>query len=210
MVSLIDKLNSEQFEDGALVYISQQKQWHPPSSCLWAYDTRISGKFAIASAYSELREFFVNNLKVEEPNIAMYVQELKLLADGAKKPPITAVKEMIKEINSYRPQQGALDALEASPVLPVKNTDGLINLKSSTDVFAIVDRDEYEKLFRYRVAVLDCTLEEAHALRPFISAMGLEGRFMSENVSEATTVNVSSRISRVSQDVKEKAYALFR
>ncbi|KAL2038032.1 hypothetical protein N7G274_009252 [Stereocaulon virgatum] len=200
----------EQFEDEALVYISQERRWHPPSSCLWADDTRITGKFAIASAYPDLRAFFVNSLKVEEPNIAMYVQELKLLVDGANQPSITAVKGMIEEINSYRPHQGALDALAASPVLPVKNTDGLIDLKSSTDVFAIVDRDEYEKLFKYRVAVLDYTLEEAHELRPFISAMGLEGRSMSENVNEATTVNVSSRISRVSQDVKEKAYALFR
>ena len=207
---LINPEYSNQFEEGALIYIPQRKAWHPPSSCLWANNTRISGKLAVAGHYANLRDFFVGDLQVEEPNIAMYVHELKLLVGGNNKPSIASVNELIKEINSYSPRRGALEELKTSPVLPIKGTDGQITLRSTTDFFAIIDRDEYEKLFRYRVAVLDYTLEQAHELRPFISALGLEDRFMSLNVKETSRVNVFSRVSRLSDNIREKAYALFR
>ena len=193
-----------------MVYVAQQREWYPPSLCLWAKDSQISGKVSIATQYDGLEDFFLNGLKVEEPDVGMYVEELKLLVASDEIPPTDAVKELIKQINSMGPRLGALERLEMLPMLPVKSVDGQIFLARKTDAFAIVDHETYQELFSSKVPFLDYTKEEVHELQPFISALGLQERYISQLVQETSTVNVSSKSARLSNEIKQKAYALFR
>lgn len=184
--------NSDEFEAKCLILVLPQADWHRPSSCLWTDNARISGKAAIAGQFTELKEFFVLRLGVETPNISMFVEELKCLANANKSPPVDTVVALIKEINSWGPSEEALLELKLSNVLPVKGTDGVLILRKPTDIFAIADRMEYKNAFRGKVSILDFSLEVVHGLRPFLSALRLESRYMSHTVEETTTVNASS------------------
>ena len=202
-------IRSERFEDEDLVFIPSRLEWYPPSSCLWTDATRISDKVAIGSEYANFKEFFVKRLGVKEPNLSMFIKELKLRSRG-EAPSIQKVKELIIDINSWGPQKGALDELNSFNILPVKGKDGRLSLKSTRSDFAIVNLLEYGDTFKGKIAILDFTVEEVRALRLFISALGLESRYMSETVEESSTVTVSSREPTLSDEIKQKAYALFR
>ncbi len=187
-----------------------QKQWCSPSSCLWTNNTPISGKFAIASLYSGLQEFFVDRLGIQRPNVGMFIEELLRLANGAQASPIRQVRELIKEISSQKPTREALNPLRASNILPIKGTDRQVSLQPAASRFAIVDRLLYGDLFRGEVPVLDFGLEAIHELRPFLLALDLEDRYMSQIIKEVSMTNASTLDPVLSRSMREKAYAIFR
>jgi len=203
-------ISSEVFEEQCLVYVPQQQAWYPPSSCLWAEQTRITSKVAIAGQYPDLENFFLHGLKVDEPDVDMLVDELKRLATIDGDPSIDKVRALIRDIDDMGPNHKDLEHLRAYNILPVQGTDGQISLKSTNDVFAIADRVEYEKLFRGRVAILAYTIEEAYTLKRFLSALGLMVRCMSRLVGETSTANFSFKEPRLTRKVRNQAYALFR
>lgn len=57
----------------------------------------------------------------EEPDINIYIEELKLLVAGNKSPSVETVKELIQYVNSMGPRQEALEELQSCPILPVKD-----------------------------------------------------------------------------------------
>ena len=198
-----------QFENDRLIYHPRLGEWYPPSSCLWTSNTRTSRKVSIAH-YRDLEDFFVQCLGVKEPDINIYIEELKLLVVGNKRPSIETAKELIQYINSMGPRQEAIKELQNYPILPVKDVNGRVTLRRPSDAFAIIDRHEYEYLFSGKVPVLDYTKEEAHELQPFISALTLANRYMSLIVKEISTVNVALRHPRLTHSIRDKSYAIFR
>src|SRR6201999_4083380 len=134
--------------------------------------------------------FFVGQLKVETPSLATFIEELKELLRSDKNASIEEVKEHIRNINRYAPMTKDIEGfdLESLEFLPSRNPDGGVTLVNPSSDFAIVDRIEYGNAFKDKVSILDFTLEESHTLRPFLSALGLENRFMSLNVEESSTV----------------------
>ena len=199
----------EQFENDRLIYHPQLRAWYPPSSCLWTSNTRTSGKVSIAH-YQDLEDFFVQYLEVKEPDINIYIEELKFLAAGTKSPSVKIVKELIQYVNSMGPRQESLQELQSCPILPVKDLNGRVTLRRPSDAFAISDRHDYEYLFDGKVPILDYTMEEAHELQPFLSALTLANRYMSLIVKEISTVNVALRNPRLTHSISEKSYAIFR
>ena len=199
----------EQFENDCLIYHPQLGAWYPPSSCLWTSNTRTSRKVSIAH-YRDLENFFVQCLGVKEPDINIYIEELKLLVAGNKSPSVETVKELIQYVNSMGPHQEALKELQSCPILPVKDVNGRVTLRRPSDAFAIIDRHEYEYLFSGKAPVLDYTKEEAHELQPIISALTLANRYMSLIVKEISTVTVASRHPGLTHNIRDKSYAIFR
>ena len=199
----------EQFENDRLIYHPQLRVWYPPSLCLWTSNTRTSRKVSIAH-YQDLEDFLVQCLGVREPDINMYIEELKLLVAGNKSPSIEIVKELIQYVNSMGPHQEALKELQNCPILPIKDVNGRVTLRRPSDAFAIVDRHEYEYLFSGKVPILDYTKEEAHELQPFISALTLANRYLSLIVKETSMVNVALRHPRLTHSIRDKSYAIFR
>ncbi len=172
-------------------------------------ESHIQNKVAIARHYQGLQEFFVDRLLAHKPNIPMLVEELLVLADQ-KSPQVQAVKDLIKELNSFGPRAPALDRLKGAPILPVKGTDSLIRLAKATDAFAIVDRVHYFELFANKIPVMDYSREDTHRLESFFSALGLEERYMSRFVRELSMVNGASSDVALSASMKRRAYSIFR
>ena len=201
---------SQRFEEEGLVYEPVQKEWHKPSSCLWTDDTRLSGKVALFGHYSDLQAFFVQCLGVEEPGIDTYIDELQSLVVSDESPSVEKVKDLIKQINSFRPVKGALNKLKPYGFLPVQGTDATTSLKTTLELFAIGDRSKYASAFKGKVPILDFDLGEVRVLKQTIEALHLEHRYMSQLVVETTTVNDSSKEKTLSDSVQRRAYALLR
>lgn len=140
----------------------------------------------------------------------MFVEELKRLATSDGDPSIAKIKDLIKDIDDLGPIEDDLEDLRSYNILPVQGTDGQIRLKNTHDIFAIVDRIEYEKLFKDRVAILDYSIEEAHNLRRFIGALGIGYRCISLSVTEATTAENSTKNALLTTRIRDQAYAIFR
>lgn len=192
------------------MYVPVQKKWYKPSSCLWTSDTQISGQLGIREQYVGLEDFFIRYLGVEEPTIDTYIKELKLLTLGDDSPSITKVKSFIKEIGSRKPQQPILEPLKSYEFLPVRGFDGILTLKCVADDFVIVDRKHYGDAFRGIIPILDFSIEEVHNLAALILALGLADRYLSKAVRESSTVNSSYLDLVQSEEMRHKAYALFR
>ena len=138
-----------------------------------------------------------------------YITEL-VLAIGEESPQMEKVKGLIKEINFFEPSVGDLDRLNSYSVLPVQGTNAKTSLKSTSDLFAIVDRSKYASAFGGKVPILDFDLQEVRELRQTILALRLEGRYISQLVVESSTVIGSVKEVILSHGVREKAYALLR
>ena len=53
-----------------------------------------SGKVSLAH-YRDLKDFFVQYLEVKEPDINLYIEELKFLRASNKSPSVELIKELI-------------------------------------------------------------------------------------------------------------------
>jgi hypothetical protein len=131
----------------------------------------------------------------------------KTLANPSKQ---DALDEMLN-ICALSPTPKALEKLYGCKCLPVKLASGEIRWMDRSGDFAIVDRREYGELFKDRINVLDFSLEEVHNLNPFLSGLGLAERYMSQSVWETTTTPSDGTIrERLTNDLRKKAYAIFR
>lgn len=196
----------EYLEDDQLIFV--QGKYYSPSCCLWTSEARIAGKVSIMDVYADLEYFFREQLGVQMPDLAMLIQELKSRADGILS--VQDAKELIKQINSMGPQTGSLEQLKELKILPVQMPNGVVNLQSTRDAFSIVDRDPLRKAFRGKISMLDYSLEEVRILRPFLSSLGLEDRFLSRTVTEESTARESSFDRVLTSEFRAKAYTLFR
>lgn len=193
-----------------MVYVPVRNEWYKPSSCLWTADTQISGQVAIREQYAGLEEFFIRYLRVQEPSIDTYIEELRLLISHNLCPPIRIAKSFIQEIASRKPQQSALEPLKSLKFLPVRGLDGALTLKCIADEFVIVDRKKHGDAFRGTIPILDFSIEEVHDLTAFILALGLSDKYTSTAVQECSTVNGSHSNQLQSEKLRHKAYAIFR
>jgi hypothetical protein len=196
------------FEVSLLIYVLPQKKWYSTSSCLWAEATRIAQTVAIATQYAKLQDFF-QELGVKVPNIATFVQELKALAHG-ERATIGEVKHLMFEINRREPKEGVLEELKSLNILPVKRANGTVALRNTGYNFSIVDRREYGDAFEGKAPILHFTMEEVHEMQPFLSALGLQDRYMSRIVEEKSMVEGGERDPNLSYKFRQKACALFR
>lgn len=83
---------------------------------------------------------------------------------------------------------------------------------SPSDVFFVADRREYRQLFQGKVPIFECSLEEIHALYPFLNALGVTDRYMSVAVQETTKVQRPSETpsKELSQAFRAKSEAFYR
>lgn len=196
------------FEDGELIFDPTRMTWHSRSACIWAEDRiRIPRKVSIATAYASLQDFFVRMLDIRKPNIAMHVQALKEMAN--KPELIFEIKDTMKIISSMEPSADHLSDLRSSSIFPVNLPGGGGGMTSSLVDFAIIDRQDYDDMFE-GITTLDFSPSEIRACRPFLLALGLGRRHMSELVEEKTTVDDGVKSLDLTKVFRSKAYALFR
>ena len=186
--------------------------WHSPSRCVWSDHTFKREVYPIAHHYPDLQHFFVEHLGVPYPTVHSQVEELQDLCNSQKGMPekISDIKTLIKEINVYKPQCQNLRELLNKPVIPVIDTNGREQLVRPKDTFAIVDRQKYGKLFQGKVSVLAVPLEELRHFRYFLSALGLETRYMSNLAHKTTDAKNAFSDGTISKDFRDRALALVR
>lgn len=138
------------------------------------------------------------------------VQGLYTLA--SEQPSLVGIKQMIIAINDMTPSREDLNLLISRRVLPLRNVVGneVLRLRSSEDDFAIIDRRKLENIFRDHTQLLDFSLEEVSQLQPFMSALGLENKYISRISSEQTTCDDGVEDMNLTESFQQRAYHLLR
>ena len=198
------------FEKHALIFVPSTASWYPPSSCLWTENTHIPGKAALREAYKDLYQFFIETLEVSTPDLGMFVESLIELCNGHIDPPFQRVRELLHDINSWRPSHEALEGLRSCNICPVRGPNGELMLRNPRQSFAIIDRVQYGDLFLNKIPILDLKFEEAHELRPLLIALSLEERYISNLVTETSIVDDCELDLQHTWLMRCKAHAIFR
>ncbi|KAF1811006.1 hypothetical protein P152DRAFT_475063 [Eremomyces bilateralis CBS 781.70] len=197
------------FESDKLIYNFQDQMWHSPSTCVWVNDTvRLPEKFSIATEYSAQKPFFLTVLGIEEPKLPLYIQALK--REASKSPSSDSIKQLIRNICQFSPTAGDLAMVFDSKCFPVRLPDGTLAWMNGKEDFAIVDRQEYETLFRGELKTLDFSKEEVHEMEAFLIGLGLRNRYLSGTVAAETTASRSSIDHSMTTKLRRKAYAICR
>ena len=202
------------FEDSALVYLSKDNTWCPPSQCVWVEsNVKIPGKASIAGAYPLLEKFFTKILNISKPTVEMYVDSIKAEAKG--KPSSARIKETMRLICSLGVGESDFSSLVEAKILPVKLANGVSGFASASSKdecidFAIVENKIHWDAFEGKILVLDFSLEEIRDTRPLLLAMGLEERFSSQLVKEITDVRGGSQDHEMTRNLRSKSQAIVR
>ncbi|KAH7153448.1 hypothetical protein EDB81DRAFT_647502 [Dactylonectria macrodidyma] len=160
--------------------------WHKLSTCIWAPGLDIPGKVDLSNDYSRLESFFTGSLKVSSGFRMVYEHLINL---DPKATSVKAVKEMIWSLNGSLSEHGHLldpKPFLSSSVFPVRNNNDEVNLTSAETEFSIPDREFLQEQFSGMVEMLDFTAHEVWLLEPLMVWAGLESRYLSWNVVEAS------------------------
>ncbi|KAJ4027908.1 hypothetical protein NW752_000157 [Fusarium irregulare] len=205
------------FLEEKLIYFNagNVSRWYTVSECLWSSATQIRGRVALNDLYPSLDDFFVGFLGVQELTLDMAYDELKEMGARVPSPPIAAVKETIWALNSllssteHRPDE---EPVSRGAVFPVKHPNGSVKLQSGCTQFAIADRKTLGDIFGPQAKTLDFTLDEVRRLRPFLSWLNLESRYLSNSVREISTVSGGSmdKLQSPDREIDQRAECLYR
>jgi len=190
-------------------------RWYTVSECLWSSATQIRGRVALNDLYPDLEDFFVSFLGVQELTLGMAYDELKEMGARVPSPPIAAVRETIWALNSLLPSTGHLPDKEPvfrGAIFPVKYPNGSVKLQSGCTQFAIADRKTLGDIFVPHAKTLDFTLDEVRLLRPFLSWLNLESRYLSTSVREISTVagGGMEKLQSPDREINQRAEGLYR
>jgi hypothetical protein len=192
-----------------LIYVDSSKSWHRIDACLWETAAPIPGKKVLSGEYGDLKNLFVTKLDVKTPNLQMVVAELEALSGSD--PPVQEVIALIRALNAMNPRPGDLSRLKSLNILPVKKAgEEQVCLRSTAFDFIILDHPKLANGFQGRLLVLDFSLEEIKQLRPFLSAMSLNDKYISVRVSEQTEAQDGVVNQNLCTEFHKRAYAIVR
>ena len=196
-----------------MVSLNGQPKWLTLSKCLWSSPVKIPSKVAVNVYYPPLEDFFVRTLGLGFLSMEMVYD--KLLEIEFRGPPFAELKYGLRLLGSFLETRRSLPSplpLLKREIFPVRYPDGSTALVSAETDFAIVDRGVLAERFAGHVRLLDFALEEVAVLKPLLSWLGLEQRYLSARVIDRTFVSGEARfpISSVNRDLKYKAHALAR
>ncbi len=111
------------------------------------------------------------------------------------------------------PKEGDLDLLLTCNILPIAGpgSNSNVQLRSCRKNFAVNDRGKLAEIFKDSVDFLAFSLEEVRALDPFLKALGLNKKFLSQLCTEQTACDEEGVVEEsLTLDFKNKAYDLLR
>jgi hypothetical protein len=207
-------VSREDFETAALIYFDHNGTpgWHKPSDCVWSDTTHIHGKIAVNAQYRDLKDFFVEKLRVPQLDLTMVFDQL--LQARSLNLPVSEVKELLKTLNSFLRSESSPPSpgrLLNARVFPVREpSSGNVILCTSETQFALVDREGPPSRLTEVIRVLDFTLQEIRHLKPLLAWTGLESRYLSRCMREISRVGdgIQAPISQPHRDLRRKAYVI--
>lgn len=209
-----DQLRSE-FEDHALIYVPSDEgsSWRKTSQCVWSAAARLRDMVSLNNEYEDLEHFFVDIVGVRPVTLSMAIDELKE-AGNRQSISVEEVRASLLTVNSllcsgsdpWSPE------LMESKIFPVRYPKAGVQCVSAQTQFCIVDRESLRSSFEDHVKLFDFSLEEVVQLRPFLSWVRLEDRYISRCVREFTSVQESGAhpISKHGHEFRHRAHALLR
>jgi len=195
------------------VYFWPEKKWYSPESCIWSGKAEIEGEATISTHYANLENLFVRVLKVKTPSLPTLVQELKRISSSS--PSVDKVKNLIWQINLMNPSAEDLSPVYHSKIFPVRKGNAAPELCSRETKFAIIDRQELGNAFKTEVSILDFPqIEEVWKLQSFLSGLELQEHYLSKSISKESCSTHDLKglqtENRLTEDLRRKAYALYR
>ncbi|KAB5566357.1 hypothetical protein GE09DRAFT_1106410 [Coniochaeta sp. 2T2.1] len=212
------------FEDDALIYSFTTEEWLCTSDCLWSSATEIPGKVILNEDYddedrADLRDFFLDVLGVQEMTLDMIFDKLEnetveLTAEDFKQTLLACSsllscedEEVLREL-----RQEKRNIFFHRKVFPIRLSSGEIQLCEGSMDFSLIDRHSLAEDFAGKAKFLDFDMGEVRLLQPFISWIGLEGRYLSKMVREISSADSNSTrpISDPQREIRRRAHALLR
>lgn len=127
-----------------------------------------------------------------------------------KPPPVNQIKDCMVLTSDMGPNEMDLVRLRSTAFLPVVVLGKEPILVKPNFDFSIVDRNEYGEAFDGKIALIQLSPTEVHNSSKLLLALGLQGQFMSKAVEEVTKVEDGVQNFLLSQELRRKAYALYR
>ncbi|KAH7361082.1 hypothetical protein BKA65DRAFT_494597 [Rhexocercosporidium sp. MPI-PUGE-AT-0058] len=207
----------QMFDSEALIWklVGGKTQWYKLSDCIWSGSTEIPGKAMLSDQWGDMKEVFVNLLKIPTLSFNMVYEKLKKIGTSPQTG-VTEAKETLEALNSFLTvgegrHSDPRDALDAR-VFPIRQPQGNVVLVSATVQFAIPDRQHWAEAFRDKVRMLDLSLSEIQRLQPFLKWTGLESRYLSLTVKEGSDISRAGcmPLHDPRKEIPPKAHALYR
>lgn len=188
-------------------------RWLKPSECLWNCTVAISGRVPLDKVYPKLKIFFVDKMGVMTMNINVLVQELARTAKATTGPDFEEIKRIMLAIGqllaadpNVKVNAEFLKTLKKTPFLPARCPDD-VRLLSIDQHFFVNNHKRYGEIFRGKARIVDFGHEEMSLLHPFYELLGIQHRYLSTQVSSATTVHKSAPNQPIRDFVRDRAYA---
>jgi hypothetical protein len=197
------------FNTLGLIYV--KGRWLRPTECLWNCTVEISGRVPLDRTYPELKNFFVNKMRVMPMNVNVLVQELTRTAKKATpdvdevKRTMSAIGQILAATPTAKVNEGYLDSLRQTAFLPVRDPGGQ-QLALANGDFCINDHKRYGEAFSNKARILDFDYEDLTSLHPFFKVLEIEHRYMSNIVSTHTTVESSCLSEYLTTHIRDRAY----
>ncbi|KAF5687871.1 hypothetical protein FDENT_5161 [Fusarium denticulatum] len=160
-----------------------------------------------------MSSLFVSFLEVPKLSPALVYQNLQNVGNTTQ--PIPDLKKLLWSLlDTLAADKGSsrvyADKIRDCRVFPVKLPSGVVQPMSALGDFCINDRPLYAAALKEKANFLDFSVEELHRLRPVIEWMSLTKRYLSNVVTEKTSVDESQGIEDtvLAHDIASKSAAL--
>ncbi|KAL4932062.1 uncharacterized protein BDV17DRAFT_301079 [Aspergillus undulatus] len=201
----------ERFEDGDYIYIPHEDDWYPPSMCAWSARPWIDGRCGIRNHYPDPRHFFVEGLRVYQPDILSYIEQMLDIVEVAEIYTAGSSEWLLvmQELNDLKPTADDLEPLRLARFLPVRRKATHITYVTVDEPFFIIDDTRLQ--LDPKLPVLDITPENACRFRHSLTALGLGERYVSWKAKETTcAVDDAKESTELTHDFRQRAEALCR
>jgi hypothetical protein len=124
------------------------------------------------------------------------------------------MKRMMKAINAKDPKREDVISLAEVRFLPIGRTgpgSAEVRFQNCRSNFSIVDRAKLADIFKQHTGLLDFSLEEVLSLAPFLQALGLGNKYLSQLCTEETArPNHGVLAEDLTQNFRNRAYYFLR
>ncbi|KAM5345808.1 hypothetical protein ACJ41O_011669 [Fusarium nematophilum] len=208
------RYNRTAFEASPLIYHETphgEPGWYRTSDCLWSSETEIRGKVILDGCWESDKRLFVGKLGVKLLTLQMVYDELRQSPQSST----DEIKVAILSLNGLLQAERTLldpEPIRKAKIFPVRYPNGTVVLSSVGVDFAIGDRDKLRTKFQDKISLLDFDLEDVRRLKPFFEWTSLQDRYLSNSVTERTSISSDPGrpISSRNRDLKCKAYYIAR
>ena len=147
----------------------------------------------------------------------MVIDELAQRMAATELPATEEVKKIVKEISRMLRTETPSDKLRRNlqrlkkvKFLPIRTKLERVKFEGTSADFVIVDHERYGEAYRPVAACLDFSLDEVQILYPLIASLRLNGRYLSQKVTERSEIiGKPTKNHDLTVELQSRAYSLY-